>query len=225
MSDIDQPIYTYYSDELPAVWDYLERHFRVPPGYPIDDYNWIMVLSRGPDRGATAVDLVAERDRAKAWVRDAAGRIAAAPTTPQRLASKQLKRPLPIALGARGGGLDFEVDIPANAVFQAGVGYRGLVSVDHQYIHPSGTTLEVAVREEGDFEPLASVRIDDGLRAGRSWTPLEADLGAFAGRRVTLRLEVKTEAPPAPDDLSWFGSPRIAVAPGSPRPSPHERSR
>jgi hypothetical protein len=217
MSDIDQPIYTYYSDELPAVWNYLERHFRVPLGYPMDDYNWIMVLARGRDRGATAVDLVAERNRAKHWVRDESGRITDAPTTPQRLASKLLKRPLPIALGARGGGLDFEIDIPANAVFQAGVGYRGLVSVDHQYIHPPGTTLEVSIRDEAEFEPLASVRIDDRLRAGRSWTPLEADLGAFADRRVTLRLEVKAAIPPAPGDLSWFGSPRIALQPERPQ--------
>ncbi len=225
MSDIDQPIYTYYSDELPAVWDYLERHFRVPIGYPTDDYNWIMVLARGPDRGATAVDLVAERDHAEHWVRDESGRISGAPTTPQRLAAKLLKRPLPVALGARGGGIDFEVDIPANAVFQAGVGYRGLVSVDHQYIHPPGTTLEVSIRSDDDFETLASVRIDDRLRAGRSWTPLEADLSAFAGRRVTLRLEVKAERPPAPGDLSWFGSPRIALDPESPRSATQRRSR
>jgi hypothetical protein len=225
MSDIDQPIYTYYSDELPAVWAYLERHFRVPPGYPLDDYDWIVVLARGADRGATAVDLVAERSRAHHWVRDESGKIADAPSMPQRLASKLLNRPLPIALGASGGGVDFEVDIPANAVFQAGVGYRGLVSVDHQYIHPRGTTLEVSVRDGDDFEPLASVRIDDRLRSGRSWTPLEADLRAFADRSVTLRLEVIAKIPPAPGDLSWFGSPRIALAPESTPSATQERSR
>jgi hypothetical protein len=224
MSDIDQPIYTYYSDELPAVWAYLERHFRVPPGYPVDDYNWIQVLARGSDRGATAVDFVDERDDARAWVRDADGRVIDAPATPQRLASKLLRRPLPVALGPRGGGVDFEVDVPENAVFQAGVGYRGLVSVDHHYLHPLGTTLAVAVRGDGDFETLASVRIDDRLRAGRSWTPLEADLGAFAGRRVTLRLEVIATKPPAAGDLSWFGSPRIAIIPDAPSPAGQGRS-
>ena len=37
MSDIDQPIYTYYGDELPQVQAYLERHFAVPSGFPLDD--------------------------------------------------------------------------------------------------------------------------------------------------------------------------------------------
>jgi hypothetical protein len=210
MSDIDQPIYTYYSDELPAVWDYLERHFRIPIGYPIDDYNWIMVLARGPDRGATAIDLVTERSRGRAWVRDRDGRVSDALEIPQRLASRQLRRPLPITLGPGGGGIDFDLSIPPGAVFQAGVGYRGLVSVDHQYIHPLGTTLVVSVRGDGEFEPVASARIDDRLRAGRSWVPIEADLTAYGGRRVALRLEVRASRRIPPGKLSWFGSPRIA---------------
>jgi hypothetical protein len=215
MSDIDQPIYTYYSDELPGVWNYLERHFRVPRGYPVDDYNWIMVFARGPDRGATAVDLVDRSANARAFVRDADGRERPAPGRPQRLAARQLRRPLPIVLGPRGGGLDFELTVPDNAVFQAGVGYRGLVSVDHQYLHPSGTTLAVAIDAGDGFERLASVRIDDRPRAGRAWTPLTADLGPYAGRRVTLRLEVTARAPLQDGELSWFGSPRIAWRPGA----------
>jgi hypothetical protein len=211
MSDIDQPTYYYYSDELPAVWEYLERHFRVPGDYPIDDYNWIMVLARGPDRGATAIDLVAERSRGRAWVRDRSGHISETSELPQRLASRQLRRPLPIAMGPGGGGVDFELLLPQVAVFQAGVGYRGLVSVDHQYIHPPGTTLVVSIRTDGEFEPVASVRIDDGLRAGRSWVPVEADLAAYGGRRVTLRLEVQAGRSIPPGRLSWFGSPRIAL--------------
>jgi hypothetical protein len=116
MSDIDQPIYTYYSDELPAVWSYLERHFRIPPDFPVDDYSWITVLARGPDRGATAVDLVAERPRGRAWVRDEAGRVRETSELPQRLAARQLRRPLPIALGPGGGGVDFELLVPNDAV-------------------------------------------------------------------------------------------------------------
>jgi hypothetical protein len=226
MSDIDQPIYTYYSDELPAVWDYLERHFRVPGDYPIDDYNWIMVFARGPDRGATAIDLVREHSRGQAWVRDWSGQVSETSELPQRLASRQLRRPLPIALGPGGGGVDFELFIPHGAVFQAGVGYRGLVSVDHQYIHPPGTTLVVSVRSDGEFEPVASVRIDDGLRAGRSWVPVEADLAAYGGRRATLRLEVQAGRPIPPGKLSWFGSPRIALrASAGPPSTPGRRFR
>jgi hypothetical protein len=211
MSDIDQPIYTFYSDELPAVWSYLERHFRIPRDYPLDDYSWITVLTRGPDRGATVVDLVAERPSARGWVREADGSVRETSELPQRLASRQLRRPLPIALGPGGGGVDFEVEVPPGAVFQTAVGYRGLVSVDHQYIHPPGTTLVVSIRSDGEFEPVGSARIDDRLRAGRRWLPLEADLAAWGGRRVILRLEVQAEIPIPPGHLSWFGSPRIAL--------------
>jgi hypothetical protein len=50
-----------------------------------------------------------------------------------------------------------------------------------------------------DFEVVGSVPIDDHLRTGRSWTPLETD-------------------------LSWFGSPRIALEPGSPQSATQWRS-
>ncbi len=219
MSDIDQPIYTYYGDELPRVQAYLERHFEIPPDFPIDDWSWISVARRVRDRGATAVDLIAERPRARAWVRDGEGRAGEPAAVPQRLAARLLHRPLPIALGALGGGLDFELVIPPNAEFQAGVGYRGLVSVDYQYIHPSGTTMSVSVARAGaPFEELASQRIDDRPAAGRRWTPLRADLSDYAGERVTLRLEVKASQPIRGDRLAWWGSPRIAVHPRGPGP-------
>jgi hypothetical protein len=217
MSDIDQPIYTYYADELPGVEAYLERHFRIPPDFPIDDWSWILVLTRGPDRGPTAVDLIEERSRARAWIRDRRGEIREPREVPQRLAARQLRRPLPVSLGALGGGLDYELEIPEGAVFQAGVGYRGLVSVDHQYIHPRGTTLAVSVSRDGtDFEQLAAVRVDDRPEGGRRWTPISADLSAYAGERVTLRLEVKAEQPLRGDRLAWWGSPRIALPPPAP---------
>ena len=222
MSDIDQPIYTYYSDELPAVWDYLERHFRVPPDYPIDDYNWIMVFARGPDRGATAIDLVAEHSRGRAWVRDRDGHVQRDVGAPQRLASRQLRRPLPIALGPGGGGVDFELSIPHDgAVFQAGVGYRGLVSVDHQYIHPPGTTLVVSIRSDGEFEPVASARIDDGLRAGRSWVPVEADLAAWAGGASRSAWRCRRDAPSPPVSSAGSGARASPSPPSAGPPSRH----
>jgi hypothetical protein len=45
----------------------------------------------------------------------------------------------------------------------------------------------------------------------RRWTPLEADLSAWAGQRVTLRIELLTQMSPGPDDLGFVGSPRIAI--------------
>jgi hypothetical protein len=212
MSDIDQPIYTYYGDELPAVQAYLERFFEVPRGFPLDDHSWITVLRRRADRGVTAIDLVAERQNGLAFIRDAEGRERPAAEAPQRLAARLLNRPLALVLGPRGGGIDFEVDIPEGAVFQAGVGYRGLVSVDHHYLHPSGTTLAVAVGDRADgFRTLSSTRIDDAPASGRRWLPVEVDLADYAGKRVTLRLEVRANPPLGPDRLAWWGSPRIAV--------------
>jgi hypothetical protein len=215
MSDIDQPLYTYYSEQLPAVWAYFERHFRIPDDYPLDDYSWITVARRGRDRGATAIDFIEARPGARAWLRDGDGVVHEADGEPQRLAARHLNRPLPIALGARGGGIDFEVDVPEDAVFQSAVGYRGLVSVDHQYIHPRGTTAVVAIRaeDEPDFHDLTSRAIDDRPRGGRRWAPIQADLAPWAGRRAVVRLEFRTREPLGRDRLAWFGSPRIALRP------------
>jgi|GEM_PF-961485 len=213
MSDIDQPLYTYYAAELPGVQRYLERHYSVPADFVLDDYSWIVVVARGRDRGETLIDLVDERDRGSAWVRDRDGRTRPAEGTPQHLAARQLNRPLPIALGSRGGGIDFEVDLPPNAVFQAGVGYRGLVSIDHQYIHPGGITLSLAMDAGAGFETLHSLQIDDSLRAGRRWVPFEVDLGAYANQHVTIRLEASSAPSTEPGRLTWWGSPRIALQP------------
>jgi hypothetical protein len=213
MSDIDQPHYTFYSDELPAVWSYLERHYRIPLGFRLDDASWITVLERGPDRGATAIDLLEVRPDARAWTLERDGHIQPIEGVPQRLAARQLKRPLPIVLGSHGGGVDFELDIPVGAVFQAAVGYRGLVSVDHRYVHPPGTTAVVSIRPKGAdaFEELAALSIDDRPAAGRRWRPIEADLARFEGSRATLRLAFRARRPLGRDRLAWFGSPRIAL--------------
>jgi hypothetical protein len=212
MSDIDQPLYTYFADELPGVQAYLERHYEIPGDFVLDDYSWIVVAERGPDRGATEIDLIAERTRGRAWIRDRAGVIVPATDAPQRLAARQLNRPLPIVLGVGGGGIDFELELPSRAVFQAGVGYRGLVSVDHHYLHPQGLTLSVSIRAADDFETLKAAQIDDSPRAGRRWSPFQVDLSNYGGQRVTLRLEARAHNLRTPGRLTWWGSPRITRA-------------
>jgi hypothetical protein len=75
--------------------------------------------------------------------------------------------------------------------------------------------------EDGPFETLVERRVDDSKRAGRHWTPVEADLAAWAGQRVTLRLElVPDRAIARREEISWWGSPRIAGPPASGRPPP-----
>jgi hypothetical protein len=114
-------------------------------------------------------------------------------------------------VGRFGGGLDYEVRVPAGARFEAGVGFRGMVSLENLHEHPKRSRMRVLARRPGGgFEELASARVDDSREGGRRWTPLEADLSAYAGETVTLRLELVPEvaiAPPA--DLAWWGSPRV----------------
>jgi len=39
------------------------------------------------------------------------------------------------------------------------------------------------------------------------------DLSAWGGERVTLRLALSSDAPLDPDNLAFWGSPRIALSP------------
>ncbi len=215
MSDVDQPSWTYYADELPAVQEHLERHYAIPPYFPLDDASWLVVLERGVDRGPTAIDLIAERPRARAFVRDAPGEERDEPSPPPRLAAHQNRRPLAMRLGRFGGGIDYEIEVPAAARFEAGVGFRGMASLDDLHEHPRRSRMRVLVRRAGaDFEELVTVRVDDSRKAGRRWTSAEADLAAWAGERVTLRLELVPEVALDPRaDLVWWGSPRIALPP------------
>jgi hypothetical protein len=217
MSDTDQPLWTYYSDELPAVQKHLERYFRIPPYFPLDDASWIIVLEPGPDRGPTLIDLVDERSRARPWLRDRPGEERPDRSPPPRLVARHNRRPLPVRLGPWGGGIDYEIEVPAGARFEAGIGYRGMVSLDDLHEHPKRSRMRVSVGQEGRFETILDEPVDDGPRAGRRWTPVAADLSAWSGQRITLRLELVPALPVGRADLTWWGSPRIA----GPAPTSH----
>ncbi len=212
MSDLDRPVFMYYRDELPAVQAYLERHFQVPGEFSGRNSSWILVLERGKDRGPTAIDLVGAQANARAWVRDRNGALSPAPSDPPRLATRKNRRPLALVLGTWGGGIDFEIDLPRDAVFQADVGLRRMIGISAIYTHPPRTRLAVSLGRGGEFEQLASVRVLERAYEGRDWTPLEVDLSAYGGERVTLRLESRPDAPLEPGALVWWGSPRIALA-------------
>jgi hypothetical protein len=213
MSEIDQPQFLYYADELPSVQAYLERHFRVPREYTQGWSSWLLVFERGPDRGATALDLVDAGGAAEAWIRDEEGVRRPAPAAPPRLASRHNRRPLPILLGARGGGIDFELEVPGGAFFQADVGLRRVLGPERMHEHPERTRLTVSVGGGEGFETLASIAVLQRRGEGGRWTPFEVDLSAYAERRLTLRLEVSSDRPFDPGALSWWGSPRIALRP------------
>lgn len=213
MSDTDQPLWTYYSHELPGVWKYLERHFRLAPYFPLDDASWIVVLERGEDRGATLVDLVDEAPRARAWIREERGGPERPAPPPPRLVARHIRRPLPMRLSHWGGGIDYDLVVPEGAHFDAGIGYRGMVTDEGLYGHPPHSRMVVSVGRDGAFETVLDQRVDDRAQAGRTWTPVEADLSRFAGQRVTLRLELVPMRAIGPDDLSWWGSPRLFAKP------------
>jgi hypothetical protein len=211
MSDVDQPLYTYYRDELPAVQRALERHFHLVrlgrwPG-------WISLLERGPDRGPTVVDLFDARSLGRAWIRDAQGRQRPAPGPAPRLATRMNRRPLGVRLGPGGGGIDFDVEVPPGAVFQADVGLVMLEAEDGPRWHAERSRLVVSVARRDAFLPLAEVRVLSGEHEGTWWHPLEVDLAAFGGERVTLRLELEPDAPVKPGRMAFWGSPRIALPP------------
>lgn len=213
MSDLDQPAFMYYRDELPAVQAYLERYFHVPEAFSGRDASWILVLERGRDRGKTAIDLLRSRESARAWIRGRTGVALPAPESPPRLATRQNRRPLALVLGTWGGGIDFEIDLPRRAVFQASVGLRSMTGISDIYTHPPRTRLVVSIKRGERFETLATVRVLEYAKQGLSWSPLEVDLSAYGGNRVTLRLESSPESPLAPGALAWWGSPRIALRP------------
>jgi hypothetical protein len=216
ISDLDQPMWTYYSDELPEVQAHLERHFRIAEDYPLDDASWIVVLERGPDRGATWLDLVDERPNAQAWTLDENRVQQPDQEPPARLVARLNRRAMPMRLGHWGGGVDYELRVPdEGARFQSGVGYRRMVSLDSVHDHPRRSHMLVEVGQDGRFQEVARQKVSGIGGAGRRWTPIEADLTPWAGERITLRLTIDVAVPVARRDLTWWASPRIVRgAPG-----------
>jgi hypothetical protein len=208
MSEIDQPVFTFYRDLLPGVQRYLERHFRVAREFRGKRAGWIIVLERAEDRGPAAIDLIARRDLARSWIRDGAGVVSPAMVAP-RLATMQNRRPLPIALGAKGGGVDYEIEVPADAVFQAAVGLAKIRGRNRP--HPTHVEFSVSVGRDGDFDRLATIPAQRHSDDGSSWRPFEIDLAKYAGERIDLRIEVKPTFPLGDRRIAWLGSPRIAT--------------
>ena len=123
------------------------------------------------------------------------------------------RRPLMLILGPGGGGIDFDIDVPRDAVFQAGVGLRWVGHGKGAYHHAKRSRVAVSIATADRVETLAEAPVLEGEHEGLSWHPLEVDLSAYAGERVTLRLELTADAPLKPGRMAFWGSPRIAVPP------------
>lgn len=215
MSDVDQPIFTWYSEELPQVQKALERFFRIPDDYLGHGLKWIQVLEHGPDRGPTHADLIDRLPEGRTWIRDRRGEVHPATTKVKRLATAQNRRMLPFLLGPRGGGIDFDVEIPEGAVFQASLGYPAASGAGRFLEHPPASLSILSIRTDGGFVPIGRKRIDLRRDRVRQWRPFEVDLSEYAGRRVTLRLEMRTDWLIRGFLVAWWGSPRVALRPPS----------
>ena len=219
MSEIDQPGYTYYRDELPAVQRYLERNFEIPEPFLESASDWVVVLERVADRGPAVLDLVEIEGKAKRWIRVQGTEEDGA--VPPKMATVHNRRPVAFFLGEEGGGIDFVLDLPERATFEADVGFPSLKSEDFLFEHPTKALITASVSLDGGaFIPIKRWRIDS-IRGSilkerhpmRRWRPIRADLSPYGGRKVRLRLEARAEAPGRPEmpEMSWLGSPRITV--------------
>jgi hypothetical protein len=213
MSDLDQPMWTYYHGELPRVQAYFERHFRIADGYPLDDASWIVILERGEDRGETWLDLFEELPHARRWILDANREQQPDERPITRLVARQNRRSMPMRLGYWGGGIDYTFTVPEHAHFEAGIGYRGMVSLEDLHVHPRRSHMVVEVGRDGEFEEVLREKVTGVQMGGRHWTPVTADLSRFAGEEITLRLTIDAAVPIAERDMSWWGSPRIVLRP------------
>ncbi len=211
MTDIDQPVFTYYRDALPKVQHFLERHFRIPDEFLDSESNWMLVLERGPDRGATHTDLFELASQGKPWIRYPDGSLVWGHVLGDVIATAQNRRLLPIVLGNHGGGIDFDLKIPEDAVFQADVGFPEATGFKAVYRHPVDSQMLLSIKTDDDFKQLAGKRVLTTAAKLRRWTPFEVDLSEYAGRQVTLRLQLRTNRPFKRVELAWWGSPRIAI--------------
>jgi hypothetical protein len=186
----------------------LERHFQVPATFRTHPLPRLLVLERGPDRGPAALDLVELAATARPWIRNEGGTLLPARRSPPKLGVRLHRRPLPFVLGLAGGGLDFDVDLPEDASFQADVGHAPLRG-RRDYWHPSNAVLAVSVGREGTFERVAAVKVEGGHATEAAWQPLEVDLASFGAGRIVLRLELEPGPGEPPGSVAWWGSPRI----------------
>jgi hypothetical protein len=210
MSDVDQPAMTYYREELPAVQAYLERHFETAAPFADSELHWLSVLERVPDRGETLVDFFALAATGRPFTRDEAGALAPASAFTERLTTRRNRRPLAFSLGDGGGGIDFELDVPEGAVFRGDVSLGGAFSEREVYRTPPYSRYVVSVGDDDVWTPVAEQSLGRGW--SQRWLPLEADLSAWAGRRVTLRIEMfrsRDVAKTRITQIGCVGSPRI----------------
>jgi hypothetical protein len=227
MSDIAVPGYGgSYAQELPRVQAELERQYRIPGDFPVDQHSWIVVAERGEDRGRAAIDLIAIQQEARRWTRDGAGRERTTSAPVPHGEVRQMRRPLLVALGQGGGGIDFVFELPLDAHFEADLGSRTILTEDGPLFQAAPIEMRVSIREatrDGEFQVIDVAPLRGGRRSGWRWEPRRVDLRPWGGHRVNLRLEAVPMGSAVGDQWTWWGSPRVVTAASHPlREEPQE---
>lgn len=219
MSEIDQPLYTYYRDELPAVQAYLERYFRLPnPFLGRRNESWLVVLERSKDRGPTLIDFFDTRETGRRWIRSESGELVRTREEVPILATRHNRRPLAYHMGPRGAGIDFDIEVPENAVFESAVGFQGMWGRGELFAHQRHSRMAVSIKRDGVFQLLDSFPVFFSERLDYGWMPVAVDLSDYAGEKVTLRLYIMPAGKVNLEALAWWGSPRIAEKRPSAKP-------
>lgn len=218
MSEKDGAATGYYSDELPAVYAHLERHYRIPSDFPTDVDQWLMVYQRAEDRGATAVDLVAAASGSPHWMKAGPdGPVIEYPASRlPRFAMRHLRRPLALMVAPDGGGIDVSLELPNGARFESGVALGRIASSEGiARRSEAGETYSVWIVDGGEAMLAASKWVPPDAEGERTWETIEADLSRWGGKKVVLRLQVVPDKAPKIVSTAWWGSPRIVAPAGS----------
>jgi hypothetical protein len=175
----------------------------------------IVVLERGADRGPAALDLVRLADPARRFLRDEDGEELAVVGGVPPLRSRHNRRPVALVLGPEGGGIDFDLELPAGARLETDFGLAVMMGSASPYLHPERVALRISLRRTGGgFERVARFRLPPE-RSRSTWSEARADLSAWGGERVTLRIElVPSTSVASGPRLAWLGSPRIVTTAG-----------
>ena len=209
MSDADSPNTQYLRESLPETQKYLEQHFSVPNAF-IKAGAGVFVLRRGPDRGATLVDLYSQTDLGRRFVRDFSGRRSEFRREPLKFETRFNRRPLAVPVGAQGGGIDYSLQVPADAVLEFSLGVGALFVGAHPFYQVARSRFDVFIKTSGDFERLFSISYDQMRREDSGkWTDYQIDLSRWGGESATLRFEVVPEGPQRRLGVAWWGSPRL----------------
>ena len=212
MSDIDQPAMTYYRDELPAVQAHLERYFRIPAELLARRRALAGRARAGPgprrdghrsDRTGGRCAPVSARPLGQRSSMAPASRIASRPSTTAGRSASSWAPGRRARLRARGCR-----PAPCSRPTSACGSSSGSRTSYRLPPVPWYASRSAATESSPRSQRRRSSRREVDFRR---WTPLEADLSAWAGQRVTLRIELVTTQSPGEGHLGYVGSPRIAV--------------